>query len=243
LDFQNFLSIKRSSYNLSQVNIAIQLFLDNPIFLYGHVYAYNNLFLDGIDAFNKYAEIVNTIQPDIIWQSPSFISKKLYIQKLRDDGNYDIRTFCKSSILENTFKREITYFIRKQESFSPPIKELTVDGQPYPYERSGNDLTLKLIIPPGKYSYIDIQYKNDLDIASIDISKNDLHVYLLRKLSDFRDNTLASNIIGRTFVYYYYQKGFYKFGLKRLLGLFFLLTVLVTFIFWYSYKHFKQNHL
>jgi len=242
LDFENFTSIKRYPVNsLSQVDIAINLFLDNPVLLYGHVYAYDDMFSGGIDAFNKTAEMVNNLQPDIIWQNLGHISKHLYLQRRREDGNYEIRALCKSIIINNTHDLEITYFYQKQESFSPPVEELTVDGQPYPYERSGNNLTFTLTIPAGESCCVDIKYESNMNITSIDISKNDLRVYILRQLSYFRDNLLASNILGRTFIYYYYKKGLFKFGLKGLSVLFFLMVLLVFFVYLYSHKHFKHN--
>ena len=117
-----------------------------------------------------------------------------------------------------------------------------MNGQPHPYERSGNDLIFSLTIPAGESRYVDITYENDLDLASIDISKNVLRVNILRRLSDFRDNALASNVLGRTFVYYYYKKGFYKAGSTWLSVLLFL-VVCMAFVYLYSRKRLKQRQL
>lgn len=130
--FENFVTLNRYSMEeRSQANITIDLFLGNPILFYGH----HDLFEDGIDAFNKTAELVNRIEPSIEWRGLEYIARHLYLQRTRDDGNYEVRAFCKSIELENIQERSMTYFVCKEESFSPPIKEVTVDGAPYPYKR------------------------------------------------------------------------------------------------------------
>ncbi len=208
--FENFTCIKRNLTNLREILIAIYLFLDNPVVLCGHVSAYDNLFSNGIDSFNQKAAMINTIQPDIIWQSLGYISKHLYLQRLRDDGNYDIKAFCRSIVIENFTQSELTYFYQKEDPFSPSIKNITVDGNPHPYSKSKNTLFLTLTAPPGESRTISIQYKNDLDIASIDVTKNIFRVNCIRHISDLRDNFLSSNKIGRLLINFYYDSGFSK---------------------------------
>jgi hypothetical protein len=52
-----------------------------------------------------------------------------------------------------------------------------------------------------------IQYKNDLDLGSISTSNDSLRVYLLRRVSDYRDITLSRYYVGRAFTHYYYKHG------------------------------------
>ena len=224
LDFENFPSLKRNSVErFSPAETAINLFLDNPILLYGH----HDIFQNGISSFNEVAEVVNNIEPNVRWQSLGYIVRHQYLQKIRADGNYDVRAFCKTFELENTQKRNLTYYIQKAESFSPPIKQVTVNGRLYPYERSVGDLCLTIDIPAGQSRLIDIEYKNDLDLAGVDISKNDARVRRMRRLSDFRDITLSRGILGRAFINVYYRTGLYKRGLKQLLIISFALAVAI----------------
>lgn len=213
VDFENFASFKRYvPTDRSKTDIAIDLFLGNPVLFLGHA----EDFTQGIDAFNETAKVVNRIEPNIEWRSLGYIAKHSYLKKKRDEEHYDIRMFCRSMELENTREHEITYCIRKKESFYPPVRHITVNGELYPFKKSGEDLCLTITIPGRELRDIEIEYENDLALASIDISKNDPRIKRFRMLSDFRDITLAKNIFGRAFLCVYYKTGLYKLSLKRL---------------------------
>lgn len=240
LAFGNFASINR--YGASKripVDIAIDLFLGNPILLYDH----HQLFVDGIEAFNKVAETINRIEPDTKWLSLGNIVRHLYLQRIRDDGSYDIRAFCKSIELKNPHNRDVTYFIRKEESFSLPIKQVTRDGEPYIAKKKDRDVSISITIPAGESRLIDIEYENDFDLKFIDISKNDPRVNRLRKLSDLRDITLSKNVLGQVIIYIYYETGIYKLGLKRLAIICFLLAVLLATGTWHLARYIRRRRL
>jgi hypothetical protein len=192
------------------------------------------LFADGIDAFNRVAELVNNIDPYVEWCSLGMIAKHLYSQRIRDDNNYDILSFSKSIELKNPHKKDVTYFVRKEESFRIPIKRVAVDGIEYPYQKTGDYISIKVSIPPGTSRVIEVEYQNELNLLPIEISKTNLRVSLLRKLSDFRDMTFSRNIFGRIFIYYYYNTGFYKSGLKGiaifLIGLVAVITIVGVYL-------------
>ncbi len=241
LKFENFPSLNRYTPNRTQSDIAIDLFLDNPILFYAH----HDFFEDGIDAFNETADMVNKIQPDIKWKSLGHICQQLYLEKLRYDGNYDVLALSSNFILENTHQCDLTYFVRKEESFSFSIKQITVDSQPYSYKKSERDLTLEVSLVEGESRHIFIEYENDLDLASVDVSKNNQRVNRLRRLSDFRDMTLSKNVLGRTISHYYYGTDLYKFGLMRLVSITLMVVILAIFIIffaWYFRRHRKRQH-
>ncbi|MFX0210565.1 MAG: hypothetical protein ACFFDT_31585, partial [Candidatus Hodarchaeota archaeon] len=235
LKFSNFPSLKRFTPNRSKCEIAIDLFLGNPILLYAH----HDFFENGIDAFNKIAKIVNDIEPNIQWRSLGYITRRLYLQRLREDGNYDVLAFTNNFVIENSHGRDVIYVVRKEEAFSPPIKELTVNGQPYPYDRSGNGIILKIPVPEGESRHLIIKYENDLDLTCIDISKKDLRVNLLRKLSDFRDMNLSTYALGRVFIFFYYGMYLYKLGLKHSALVLSLIFVILMYFCLYLRKRIK----
>jgi len=179
--------------------------------------------------------MVNKIQPDIVWQSLGYIAQHLYLEKLRDDGNYDVLAFSSNFIIENVHHNDLVYFVRKEEDFSIPIKQVTVDGQPFSYKKYGNNLILEVFVPAGESRNVVIEYENSLDISSIDVSKNDPRINRLRKLSDFRDMTLSKNFVGRIFTHLYYDTGIYKMSLIRLaiiLLVLFVLVIIISFVSW-----------
>jgi hypothetical protein len=203
LEFADFPSISRNSAAMQNPNgfLGINEFLDNPLFFYTH----HEFFASGIDAFDGMADAVNKLEPDTQWRSAGDIVKHLYLVRLRDDSNYDVRAFSNSFDLDNTSERSLVFDVEKQESGSPVIASVTVDGRDYPFQLRGGYLNLSIPVPVGRVRSVVIRYKNDLTLASISTSKDSLRVYLLRKASDFRDITLSRYSAGRALTNYYYK--------------------------------------
>jgi hypothetical protein len=124
---------------------------------------------------------------------------------LRDDANYDVLAFSSSLDLDNTSGRNSVFYIQKPESDSSAIAAVSVEGRPAPFELKGGSLRLSVAIPAGQSRRILIQYKNDLDLASVSIAKSSPRVYVLRMISDFRDITLSKYRVGRAVTDYYYK--------------------------------------
>lgn len=195
--FSSFPSLRRYSDEAPrpESQLAIDAFLGNPMFFYVH----QGFFADGIGAFNDTAATVNRMQPDTQWQGLGYIAQHLYLEKQRDDGNYDVRAYSGSIRLENVHSRDATFFVERPEDFSVPLT-VQVDGHAYSYERAGSLLRLALPVAAGASREITIKYENDLNVAAIDISKMSIRLNAVRYLSDFRDNVLSRVALGRSFV-------------------------------------------
>jgi hypothetical protein len=235
LDFENLPSLKRYMPDeRSQSDIAIDLFLDNPLLVFGH----HDLFTKGADAFNKTAQLVNRLGSSVEWRSLGDICRHYYLQKIREDGGYDVRAFFRSIELENEHHRDLAYFVRKKESFSPPVLQVTIDGESYPYKKRDGYLSLRVVVPAHESRVIDIEYENNLELTSVDIAKNDPRINRLRRLSDFRDMTLSKNVLGRAIIYVYYGTDLYKLGLKRLAAISFgpIIVIFLATVFLMTYR-------
>jgi len=215
LSFADFPSIRRYPAAMTSPNgfLRINEFLDNPLFFYTH----HEFFASGIDAFDGMADNVNRLEPDTRWRSVGDIVKHLYVVRLRNDSNYDVLAFSNSFDLDNTSERSLVFDVEKQESGSPVIASVNVDGGDYPFQLREGHLNLSVTVPAGGVRRVVIQYKNDLDLASISTSKSSLRVYLLRKVSDYRDITLSRYYLGRAFTDYYYKNYDDKHGATPLL--------------------------
>ena len=203
LSFADFPSISRYPATMQNPNgfLGINEFLDNPLFFYTH----HDFFASGIDAFDGMADRVNKLEPDTQWRGLGDIVKHLYLVRLRDDFNYDVLTFSNSFDLDNTSEHSLTFNIQKQESGSPAIASVSVNGQDYPVELREGYLAIRVSVPARGIRSVVIQYKNDLVLASISTSKDSLRVDLLREVSDFRDITLSKYRLGRALTDYYYK--------------------------------------
>jgi len=206
LKFGNFPSLRRYSVEipLPHVVLAINSFLDNPLLFYGH----EALFERGIGAFDETADAVNHIEPATQWCSLGCVAQHLYLIRLRADGNFDAKVFGTDFTLENRSGQVKFFFVQKDENSVPKIRSLTVDGQEQTFNTTDNQLTLKVSVPPRTSRHVHIAYENDLDLAKVDTSKDSIRVSLLRKASDFRDNTLPKYRWGRSLTRFYYRHEF-----------------------------------
>ena len=182
------------------VLIALNDFLDNPLLFYGH----QDLFVNGINAFDAMADRVNKFDPEIRWRSLGDIVRHLYLVRLRDDSNYDVLAFSSSLSLDNTTGHDSIFYVRKQESSTPVISSVSVDGQPCNYRLHHGYLELSVDIPAGKTRNVVVLYQNDLRLVPASATKHSLRIYLLRRVSDFRDITMSRYAVGRAITHVYY---------------------------------------
>jgi hypothetical protein len=203
VEFGNFASIRRYPVegHIPASFIAVSKFLDNPLFFYCH----QDFFSGGIDAFDGVADQVNRLEPDTRWLSAGEIVRRLYLIKLRDDSDYDVFAFSGEVRIDNVSGRDSIFHLRKQEDGKAVLGSVSVDGHDYPYRLDNGYLDLAIPIPAGQARSVVIRYKNDLNLAAIDISKQSARVYLLRTASDFRDITLTKYSAGRALIAFYYE--------------------------------------
>jgi hypothetical protein len=203
--YANFLSFSRysASGKVPRLEVAIQSFLGNPLLFSGH----ENLFHKGIDAFNAFADCVNTVQPDTRWTSLGEIARHSHLLRHRIDGGIDVRMFSNEMDLRNPTAGEVEFHIQREEILSSALIALTIDGAPATFEHSMNLLTLRLVIPPNQVRKIRITYQNDMNTSGADIRKRNLHAYALRMISDFRDLYLSKSSWGHAITQAYYGYG------------------------------------
>jgi hypothetical protein len=224
VEYANFASIRRYLVEVPTPTgfIAMNNFLDNPIFFYCH----HDFFAGGIDAFDRVADQVNRLEPDTRWVSVGEIVKHLYLVKLKDDSGYDVLPFTSDFRLDNISGRKSMFYIKKPEANPASIRSVRVDGQDYPYSLRNGSLDLTILLQAGKSRNVVIEYENDLNLASIDISKSSIRVYLLRMASDLRDITLPRHTAGRALIALYYEDG------ARLAWILVCFSLLIAFCVW-----------
>jgi len=218
--------------------IAINDFLDNPLFFYAH----QDFFARGINAFDPIADEVNRLEPDTRWRNLGDIAAHLYLLRLSDDGGYDVFTFSSSVRLENDSAGAQVYHIVKREPDASMIQTVTVDGSPAPFQVHEGFLNCSVTIPAGQTRNLLVTYKNDLNLASVDIRRKSLRVYLLREASDFRDIWLSRFSFGEAATAYYY-KHYYHHGksLARVLASIFAVLLLIAALVWILLRNKRRN--
>jgi hypothetical protein len=201
MSFGDFPSLRRNPapVPVSKSFIAINAFLGNPLLFYCH----QNYFADGIDRFDLVADSVNDSQPGTQWRSLGDIIRHLYLLKRRDDGEYDVFAFSRTLSLTNPSDKESVFYIRIQEHTVPSIESVNVDGRHVPYSIENGYLYFRTTLPAGRTRTIAIEYRNDLAVPPMSVSKQSTRVYLLRTGSDFRDTILSRSSVGRAIIWSY----------------------------------------
>ncbi|PYS54948.1 MAG: hypothetical protein DMG13_06070 [Acidobacteria bacterium] len=203
--FENFPGVRRYSAEEAAVPeylVAIAAFLEHPLLFYAH-HAY---FARGANVFNATVDFINHIDPEVNWTGLGNMAQHLYKMRRRADHDFDLWTRTADFRLRNNSGREQTYYVSKDENFADPIRQVTANGQPITYSRQANRLTLILKVPPGQEQHVRIEYGNDLNLTATDVSKPNLRINALRRISDFRDLVLSRSMLGDTVVALYYGK-------------------------------------
>ena len=235
LDFATFPSLRRYSAetDIPRPQLAIDAFLGNPMLFYAH----ESFFAPGIDAFNPTADFVNSVQPDTKWSSLGQIVHHLYLERLRDDGNLDVRAYSASIQIKNDLPHDAIVSVEKAEDFSSPLTVL-VDGQPYSFQKDRARLLLQLPIAAGRSRSVEVRYEPVVDLASIDISKHSMKITAIRMLSDFRDNVVSDTPAGRWFIRSYVD---YRSDWNRTVAIM-ILFIALFFTAWYMHHKKEPSH-
>jgi len=209
---------------ISQSLLAIQGFLDNPFLFYAH----SDLFATGINAFDRVADDVNRVEPDVRWRGLGDIVKHLYFVKLRPDSNYDVLALSNSVVLDNPWGRDVVLYVQKQEPNAGALNRVELDGQSYPYQLENGFLCLNIRLPKGTSRNLTIQYENDLLVASAK-SRSRIEIYLLRRGSDFRDIYLGRFKLGLAVIRIYNQHNLKPWQVLAGLSILLLLCILAGY--------------
>src|ERR1700737_5491415 len=115
----------------------------------------------------------------------SAVSRHLYLVKLREDGNFDTEIFSSDVSLQNLGRLGKFFMVKKAENFTPEVQAVPVDGEPQSFVKEDGFITLKVFVPAGQSRDLRIEYANDWNVGSTDVSKSGLRIALLREISDF----------------------------------------------------------
>jgi hypothetical protein len=226
-EYENFLSIERYSLNgINRTELGINLFLDNPLFLYAHHNDFSKGYFKLINIVNE----INQTDTNIIWNNPNSILRELYLQREISPNQFEILAFTNQILIKNKTQNEINYRIKKKETFNVPIRNVFLNGREISYLKNANEINIYVKLGKGDSCLIFIQYKNDLNSASINISKNNIYYNTLRWVSDFRDMTLPKIFAGGFIISIYYNSGLYKLGTLGILILVILITLVIILI-------------
>lgn len=209
--------------------IQMRLFLNLPVLLYTH----HSFFKNGADSFNSIANFINDKQPEVSWANLGTIANHLYLQKRNNDHEIEIMAYSSNINIKNNYQNIMTYIIKKQEDFSIPIKSVEVNGLQHEFTKDGNKIKIEILLKPNCEENIRIIYRPDNKVEALSYSNRDLQVYLIRSLSDFRDNYLSKLPFGDKMVTISYRIG----GLNKVVIIFLgIVGISLIMLIWYIKK-------
>lgn len=142
MNYASFPSIFRQHAN--DVSYAFDLFLDRPSWGYEHTGVFNT---NGISWMNSIADRVNAVNGGVTWKSIEDVMKKLYQEKVNDDGTVSVRMYGNNILLSNDLGATKTYHITRKETQNVPISSVTINGSSVNYIVNNDLLQVDTEIP------------------------------------------------------------------------------------------------
>lgn len=182
---------------------------------------------------------MNKLDPQTQWRSLGDIARHLYLVKRREDSNFDVLAFSSNICVDNTSREDSSFYVRKQEIGPQTIDAVRVDGQSREYQIQDGYVSFSMLVPANSIRCSDIQYKNDLDLASTSPSKDSFVVYVLRMASDFRDIYLSKLAGGLAIIRFYNEHEITPTQVLECV----LILMVVCMLVWYRWRAFaKRRH-
>jgi hypothetical protein len=163
------------------------------------------MFASGAAAFNEIADFINTLDKGVTWKSVGHILERSYLQKARleEEHAFDVLTFSTKTCIVNTNGHNTRFYVRKQEDGYPAIKGMRLAGAAHPFLLADGHISTSVTIAAGKTACLDIDYVGG-DSVPPEVSKSSVRVWMLRTISDWRDQYLSHFRIGRFIITAYY---------------------------------------
>lgn len=161
MDYGNFPSIKRMPVppgglsGLDFQQLLFGLFIGKPILLFSHA---DEVFRHGLDGFNQTAGAINQLPTAVEWHSLDYIVKRLYLEKVNDDGSIDVKWYGNHIIVINTSNQGKTYHLQKEETLNVSIASLTINGEEFPFRVKDDTLLLDFYVPARTSAEVVITY-------------------------------------------------------------------------------------
>jgi hypothetical protein len=146
------------------------------------------------------------------------------VLKKKSESAWDIRMISPDIVVRNDAETSVRFHLKKYVP-ATKIDDIYVDEQLLDAKIVEDSLSAFLESSPNSIDSINIIYKNNIDLAKVDIARTDKRVSRLRKIADIRDTILGRTAVGRWIVHAYYN-GRYSKKNAMLFGFFFLLMAI-----------------
>jgi hypothetical protein len=203
-NYAGILSLSRLSVEapISEVDLAILSFLNDPILLYGH----QGAFRDGAGHLLSAVDAVNRIAPGTEWVSLGTLARHLYEMRQVTATRFEVKPLAKEVSVRNSLLVTAEFdVIAKPQPGGERISEILCDGHPVNIQRRSSGDTVVLRLAPGQERLISLHYSDEATITKVDLGTPEPSVYLLRHISEIRDQWISVNRWGQAAIDGYYR--------------------------------------
>jgi hypothetical protein len=185
------------------VDLAILSFLNDPILLYGHQGAFRN----GAGHLLSAVDAVNRIAPGTEWVSLGTLSRHMYEVRQVTAARFEMKPLTKEVSIRNSLPVTAEFdVIAMPQSRGERISEILCDGRPVNIQRDKNGDIVALVLAAGQERLISMRYSDEVAITKVDIRASGPSVYLLRHISEIRDQWISVHSWGQAAVDGYYGR-------------------------------------
>jgi hypothetical protein len=203
-EWDGFPALRRNyPQNLSEEAVAIDLFLGNPVLIMAH----QDLFFDGIDAFNAFARRVNVRQPAVQWLSLAEISRHLHLLRWLDQSTCDVRLISRHAKINNPRATAVAFRFAKREPVKEAVVRITLDGAELPWTFAEGTVRFSASVPPHTACLVEIHYGFPAEASPVELRRRGFRNRMLRQIAEFRDLTLSRSMAGKLLTRKYYRQG------------------------------------
>jgi len=169
-------------------DVALDLFLGKPALLVEH----HSYFKKGYDAIRAFITQLNSLSRDLQWMNLSQALSNTYLQKRISEFTIECKILTKRQTIQNSEFVGREYILLKDEDGAVPIRNVLIDGRPYPYVVEGGQLRVCAYIDPRSAVEVTINYDEvQQDGMKVPSLRRSAKVGLRRYLSELRDNYLC----------------------------------------------------
>jgi len=166
-------------------DVALDLFLGKPALLVEH----HSYFRNGYGAIGAFITQMNSLSRDLQWTNLGQVLSNTYLQRRISEFTIECKMVTKRQTVHNLECVGREYIVLKDEDNAVPIRNVLVDGRPYPYVVDGGQLRVCVYIAPQSTVEVTINYdevqQDGMKVASL---RRNAKVGLRRYLSELRDN-------------------------------------------------------
>ena len=175
-------------YPRNLVDSAFDMFLGKPALLVEHP----QYFREGFEHLETYVKGLHAVEPTVSWPTLSSQLMRSCSMRVVSRNSVEVQFYTRRFRLENTDADRRYFRLSKYEPDPAAIRDVLVDGRSTPFSCTNGFVEVELEADPGQARDIEIldHPRPPRGARRMGVGYN-IGVFMRRRLSEFRDNTLA----------------------------------------------------